>query len=443
MEGSEKVKISQCMIVKNEEANIIRALSWGREIMAEQIVVDTGSTDRTIELARQMGAIVYEFPWNDDFAAAKNYAIEQAKYDWIAFLDADEYMDSQQGEKLITFVQQLQNTKTDMMITAFVNLNDEGKVLSVSSHSRIFRSYLRYQGKIHESLISPNDAMIQATDLTKELTIFHTGYGKQEIEQKKGRNQRLLLLELERNPNDYKLWGYLGAEYLKSKDWKEAEKVFRKSVALMPENQKGVYNVTTSTILWKLLSVVMKTSDEQSVQEVYRQAIEGWPEEADYDYTMAEYFAESQNWTNAIKHLKRALKLLETYGSTCKSGILSGNIQKAYEMLAICCYNNNNTADAVRFATVLLKEDSHLMSTLLVMLRSFSADPQTASMGEEGARQVAEFLGNTFYDFSIMKDKLFVLRAAMASGWNDLVLIIRKLFTSEELEAVDNAFRRE
>ena len=85
----DRANISQCMIVKNEEENIIKALSWGKKIMAEQIVIDTGSTDRTIELAKQMGAIVYEFPWDDDFAAAKNYAIEKARYDWIAFLDAD------------------------------------------------------------------------------------------------------------------------------------------------------------------------------------------------------------------------------------------------------------------------------------------------------------------------------------------------------------------
>ena len=78
----DRANISQCMIVKNEEENIIKALSWGKKIMAEQIVIDTGSTDRTIELAKQMGAIVYEFPWDDDFAAAKNYAIEKARYDW-------------------------------------------------------------------------------------------------------------------------------------------------------------------------------------------------------------------------------------------------------------------------------------------------------------------------------------------------------------------------
>ena len=95
-----KVRISQCMIVKNEERNIERALSWGKAIMWEQVVVDTGSIDRTVELAEKLGAKVFYFPWKDDFSAAKNFAVEQAKGEWIAFLDADEYMEPEDAEKI-------------------------------------------------------------------------------------------------------------------------------------------------------------------------------------------------------------------------------------------------------------------------------------------------------------------------------------------------------
>ena len=83
MKNSKNLRISQCMIVKNEEKNIEKALSWGKGIVAEQIVVDTGSTDRTVEIAKAMGAQVYYFQWIDDFAAAKNFAIEKARYEWM------------------------------------------------------------------------------------------------------------------------------------------------------------------------------------------------------------------------------------------------------------------------------------------------------------------------------------------------------------------------
>ena len=98
--GAGKLRLSQCMIVKNEEKNIERALSWGKELMWEQIVVDTGSTDRTVEIAERMGAKIYHFTWIDDFAAAKNYAIQKASGNWIAFLDADEYMLPEDVQKL-------------------------------------------------------------------------------------------------------------------------------------------------------------------------------------------------------------------------------------------------------------------------------------------------------------------------------------------------------
>ena len=83
MKAQKRIRISQCMIVKDEEQSIERALSWGKEILWEQIVVDTGSTDQTAEIAESMGAKVYHLEWADDFAAAKNFAISKAKGDWI------------------------------------------------------------------------------------------------------------------------------------------------------------------------------------------------------------------------------------------------------------------------------------------------------------------------------------------------------------------------
>ena len=85
------ISISLCMIVKDEEEVISRCLETVKDIVDEIIIVDTGSEDNTKSLAHQAGAKVFDFTWVDDFAAAKNFAIEQATGDWILFLDADEY----------------------------------------------------------------------------------------------------------------------------------------------------------------------------------------------------------------------------------------------------------------------------------------------------------------------------------------------------------------
>ena len=83
--------ITQCIIAKNEEDNIGYCLSHLKSVADEQIVVDTGSNDRTVEVAKELGAKLFYFDWIDDFSAARNYALEKAKGDWIVFLDCDEY----------------------------------------------------------------------------------------------------------------------------------------------------------------------------------------------------------------------------------------------------------------------------------------------------------------------------------------------------------------
>ena len=94
------IKISACVIVKNEEKNLPRWLESMRRIADEIVVVDTGSTDRTVDLAKAAGARVFSFAWIDDFAAAKNFALEKATGDWVVFPDADEYFTAADSSKV-------------------------------------------------------------------------------------------------------------------------------------------------------------------------------------------------------------------------------------------------------------------------------------------------------------------------------------------------------
>lgn len=440
-----KKGISQCMIVKNEESNIERALSWGKGSVSEQIVVDTGSTDRTVEIARNMGAKVYEFPWIDDFAAAKNYAISKANCEWIAFLDADEYFSKEDGKKLAHYLKQLQGTAYDGIVTAFVELDNEGKVLTAGTHLRIFRNMpeLKYYRKIHECLKKDGAGEMSAGDLTKELTIYHTGYGKAENARKKEsrRNLNMILAELSQHPDDYEMYGYLGNEYSGMGELEKAEESYQKSIALMQKCMRRDYGVTTSGIWQRLLEVItlMPEKSEEEILDVYRQAREKWPEEGDYDYILGQYYGVRGNYQAGERHLRQALELLERYGHTAKSSLLSGHILKVYEMLAMCCFNNGNLEECVKITAMMLKEDPYLMSTLVVMLSALLKDPGTGGRGKTGAEETAVFLGSNFYQLQSLKDRLFILQGAMGAGYQDLVEIIKGTFTREEFAAVDKA----
>ena len=437
--------LSQCMIVKDEEQHIERALAWGKGIVSEQIVVDTGSTDRTVEIARQMGAKVYTLTWKNDFAAAKNYALSKARYEWIAFLDADEYFLKEDAEKLPDCLKQINDTAYDGILSSFINLDDEGKAMDVRSHLRIFRNLpeIRYYGRIHECLKKDGKEGFEIADLTGTLSIYHTGYGKMEREIKKRsqRNLDMILAELADHPDDYEMYGYLGNEYEGMGELNQAESSYRKAVTFMPKDKKGIYEVTTSEVWHHLLNVMslIPEKDESELLEVYRQAREGWPEDADYDYIMGQYYGSHGNYQAGEHHLRQALELLEQYGYMGKSALLSGNILKAYEMLAMCCFNNGNLEECVKITAMMLKENPHLMSALVVMLSAFSRDPGTGGKGQTGAEEVAVFLGSNFYQLQSLKDRLFILQAAIGAGYQALVEVLKKTFTPEEFTVVDQA----
>ena len=93
--------LSLCMITKNEEKNLSRCLDSIKDIVDEIIIVDTGSTDKTVEIAKSYGAHIYHYDWNNDFSKARNVSLQKATKDWILVLDADEVLPYEEGLKLL------------------------------------------------------------------------------------------------------------------------------------------------------------------------------------------------------------------------------------------------------------------------------------------------------------------------------------------------------
>jgi len=187
------VTISLVMIVKNEEANLSRCLESIYSHVDEIIVVDTGSSDCTMDIAKRFGAKVFEFEWINDFSAARNYAIEQSTSDWNIVLDADEYVSSNINN-LKQFIAEYNNKQVigKLVINSKTVLNDEQKNTR-SSVSRVLPRGVYFTGKIHEQV----DSIFPRIGIGIE--ILHDGYL---YSNKSDRNLPLLLLELEENKND-------------------------------------------------------------------------------------------------------------------------------------------------------------------------------------------------------------------------------------------------
>jgi len=101
--------ITVCMIVKNEESNIIECLTSFRPLTNHFSITDTGSSDKTVEYARQAGAEVSFFAWKDDFSAARNTALSQVKKEWVMMIDADQRLSEEDGRKIRKTLSSLKN----------------------------------------------------------------------------------------------------------------------------------------------------------------------------------------------------------------------------------------------------------------------------------------------------------------------------------------------
>lgn len=446
------VRLSQCMIVKNEEKNIEQALSWGKDIAYEQIVVDTGSTDRTVELARSMGAKVYHFDWIDDFAAAKNYAIDQASGDWIAFLDADEYFAPEEAEKILPLLDKLNQTKYYVLITSWIHLNWQGKIFAGGVQTRIFKNVpgLRYKNRIHEELaLNGMDISPYTVDASEELAHFHTGYALKPVadKQKGQRNAKLILMELEEHPDDYNMMGYLGdAYYSEGESEEEAELWYQKAIDLMPEHISE-YDVRSTVTFWKLMTILYKKKDEKALMDIYEKAICRTPKESDYDYIAGRYYTDQQNFIKGAYHLERALDIYEANGH--RGELLTGNLQGTWELLAMCHCQNGDLDKCVKCCTTLLKVDRYLMSTLVMMFCAFKWDEErykaeanaVKAVKAADAADVAIFLG-TLYDINSLRDRIFILRAAMEADYGNLVKVVRGVCSKDELECFDRSMEQ-
>ena len=111
MIGRRRPRISLCMIVRNEAQNLPGCLAPVHDLVDEIIVVDTGSTDRTPEIAREWGAQVFDFCWIDDFSAARNESLRHATGDYILWLDADDRLDSENVRRLESLLDSLTDSR--------------------------------------------------------------------------------------------------------------------------------------------------------------------------------------------------------------------------------------------------------------------------------------------------------------------------------------------
>lgn len=247
-----KFPITVCIMTLNEEDLIETCIKSAKLYAEEIIVIDTGSTDKTSEIAEKCGAKVYFRKWHHDFSEIRNAMIDLSTQPYIFMLDADEEIVQGQDEQFKHLLKHLE--ANDRIVGRIVINNytsDQETVLT--SIGRIFKKnpMNRYSGKIHEQLISTYHG---ATFLNTHIHVIHKGYTPEKINSKgkHERNIELLKSSLDANPNEVYLLYQLGRTYHASKQDKEAHPFLKKAYIL--EVESGQLNSTLLiTYGWNLL----------------------------------------------------------------------------------------------------------------------------------------------------------------------------------------------
>lgn len=189
--------LSLCMITKDEENNLARCLKSAQGIVDEVVIIDTGSTDNTVAIGRQLGARVYETSWRNDFSLARNESLAHARGTWVLVLDADEELLTETARDLRDI---LLSTPFSRFYLRLVNLV-AGQRLAYPVPRLFRREGSRYAGRVHEQLVQEGHTVSSYSSVV----ILHHGYDRDVVSRKKKveRNLSILLEVWQDDPDPY------------------------------------------------------------------------------------------------------------------------------------------------------------------------------------------------------------------------------------------------
>lgn len=309
------MKLSICMMIKDEEKNLHRCLEKLKPLtdsgLAELIIVDTGSTDNSVNIAKQYTNKVYFHKWNKNFSDMRNISISYAKGEWIFIIDADERLDD--GDKLEKLMNSsvIDSYNTIMMkIKNLDNENDETRYNLITS-PRIFKNdgSFKYIGAVH------NQPIFKGPNLSVDIFMTHYGYisvDKELMEKKFLRTTELLLNELEKDPGNLYYMYQLGISYDMHSNHKKSLEQFRKAYEVLKKQKlnekKGYVYIYASHA-----RIAYTNGEYRESIKIAKEAVNLKKDYVDLYYIMGISELQLKNNEAAAEYFKQYLKLAENY----------------------------------------------------------------------------------------------------------------------------------
>ena len=297
--------LSICIITKNECDNLKICLDRIKDLGCEIVVVDTGSTDDSRKVASAITPCVYEFAWCDDFSAARNYAVQKAGNDWILFLDSDEFVDMFDMPKLLEQMQTMPASIGHIHIKSLYE-SDGQMMSSTEPIARLFsRSLYHFEGRIHEQIV-PLDTSTEPDYFDAPIYVTHVGYQGNDAyrAEKADRNLKLLLRELEAQPDDPYTLYQIGNSYFYSKQYAQAIPYFERAMEL-PLDTKLSYVHSIINLYGYCLINTKRFADALMLEAVY----DDFKGDADYLFVLGLIYMNNAQFSKAVESFLAATQI--------------------------------------------------------------------------------------------------------------------------------------
>lgn len=294
--------ISVCMIVKNEEKRLERCLKSLIPYGFEIVIIDTGSTDRTKEIALEYTSCLYDFPWTDDFSKARNFSLQKASHDWIFMMDSDEWITSIDIEELTYFRKHLSHAVGSVTRQNITGTPDT-PAWTIDQTERFFnRKRYHYTGRIHEQLTPKFDKSFESFLLNT--IIGHDGYlmSEKQRQEKSQRNISLLKKELEENPDQPYLMFQLGKGYDIINDYHSSSIYYEK--ALFHDLDFSLAYVQALILAYGEALLALQQYKKALSLQKYMDVLS---DSADYFYLMGNIYLKNERYEDALNNFERAV----------------------------------------------------------------------------------------------------------------------------------------
>lgn len=394
--------LSACMIVKNEEKFLAQCLTSIKDAVDEIIIVDTGSTDKTIEIAQSFHAEIYHHPWKNSFSDARNHSLSYAKCDWILQIDADETLDQEDIPLLHKLI--CRDSYNAIFVAIYSELPGG---LSKHYYTRIFR-----RGKAYFEGIVHNQLIFEGASFQSEIRFYHYGYNltEQEMKNKYKRTGDLLRRQLVGDPDNLFIMTNLIRNYRNEFNFNKVIELGEKGLKLSESQTDSNSKNQRQRIYIDLVYAFININQLDKAEEICMEAIKENHDSLDILFVMGEVSLRKEKFNDALVYFKKYLIIKDRENKKPAFNLFIVDAyyyeHKAYDNIGVCYEKLNlfDEAEAAYKKAISLNSEEPLYYSNLAQLY----------LAEKNIEK-AEDITNTAISNGIANDSIYMLTGQIQS----------------------------